>query len=215
MGSIVKLIADTLGYVLSFVCPPNIFSLFRALLSHVYTGFLRKRFGTFGKGALIAYKAQNLHGLNTIFIGERTKISQGAQLTTWESADGKQGIIRIGQNCNIRDDVHITSVRNIKIGNNLLTGTNVLITDNSHGKTDYHNMCIAPDEREIVSKGSVTIGDNVWIGNNVCIMPGVKVGDGVIIGANSIVTKDIPNYCVAAGIPAKIIRINKDVFHET
>ena len=71
-------------------------------------------------------------------------------------------------------------------------------------------MLIAPEDRQVISKGEVVIGNNVWIGNNVCVMPGVHIGDGAIIGANSIVTKDIPSMCVAAGIPAKIIRNNQN-----
>ena len=211
MKNVVKFVAETFGYLMSFICPPKLPALLHAVITHIYTGFLRKRFGALGAGALIAFKAQNLHGLNTVFIGARTKINRGVQLTTWVSTDGVQGVIRIGENCNIRENAHITALKNITIGNNLLTGTNILIADNSHGRTDYFNMCIAPDDREIISKGTVIIGDNVWIGNNVCIMPGVKIGNGVIIGANSVVTKDIPDYCIAAGIPAKIIKINNEL----
>ena len=67
-------------------------------------------------------------------------------------------------------------------------------------------MIIIPYEREIVSKGKIVIGNNVWLGNNVCVMPGVTIGDGVVVGANSVVTKDVPPYCVAVGVPAKIIK---------
>lgn len=51
-----------------------------------------------------------------------------------------------------------------------------------------------------------TIGNNVWLGNNVCVMPEVTIGDGAIIGANSVVTHDIPAYCMAAGVPARVIK---------
>jgi acetyltransferase-like isoleucine patch superfamily enzyme len=67
-------------------------------------------------------------------------------------------------------------------------------------------MGMPVDERLLVSKGAVVIGNNVWIGNNACIMPGVSIGDGAIIGANSVVTHDIPAYSVAGGIPAKVIK---------
>jgi acetyltransferase-like isoleucine patch superfamily enzyme len=63
-----------------------------------------------------------------------------------------------------------------------------------------------PSERDLYSKGSVTIEDNVWIGDKVTILPNVRIGEGSVIGANSVVTKDIPPFCVAAGNPAKIIR---------
>ena len=90
----------------------------------------------------------------------------------------------------------------ISIGDYVLTGTNVFISDNSHGYTDSHSLHEPTTTRPIVSKGKVKIGNNVWIGNNVCIMAGVTIGDGVIIGANSVVTKDVPAYTVVAGVPA-------------
>lgn len=65
---------------------------------------------------------------------------------------------------------------------------------------------IAPNKRPLYCKGPVIIGNNVWIGEKASIMPGVTIGDGVIIAANSVVTKDIPSYSLAAGIPAKIIK---------
>ena len=69
-------------------------------------------------------------------------------------------------------------------------------------------MNVQPRLRQLVSKGEVIIEDNVWIGNNVCILGGVRIGMGSIIGANTVVTKDIPPYSIAAGVPAKIISHN-------
>ena len=59
----------------------------------------------------------------------------------------------------------------------------------------------------INSKGPVNIGKNVWTGTNVCIMPGVSIGNGAIIGANSVVTHDIPEAAVAVGAPARVVKI--------
>ena len=66
-------------------------------------------------------------------------------------------------------------------------------------------MSMAPTTRPLYSKGRVSIGKNVWIGDKATILPGVTIGDGVIVGANSVVTKDIPHYKIAIGCPAKII----------
>ncbi len=93
------------------------------------------------------------------------------------------------------------------IGDYLLTGPNVLITDNSHGYNQTaEELSIAPNQRPLYSKREVHIGNNVWIGQNACILPGVTIGDGVIIAANSVVTHDIPAYSIAAGSPAKVIK---------
>lgn len=61
-------------------------------------------------------------------------------------------------------------------------------------------------ERQLVSKGEVVIGNNVWIGDKAAILAGVHIGDGAIIGANSVVAKDVPANCVVGGIPAKVLR---------
>ena len=131
-----------------------------------------------------------------------------AVLTAWDNQDGRKYTpeIRIGKNCNFGDFIHITAINKIQIGDNLLTGRWVTITDNSHGDTQLESLKTAPIKREWVSKGPVIIGNNVWIGDKATILPGVTIGDGAIIGANSVVTSDIPSYCVAGGNPAKIIK---------
>ncbi len=63
-----------------------------------------------------------------------------------------------------------------------------------------------PIHRPLVVKGPIVIEDNVWIGERVCILSGVNIGKGAIIAANSVVTHDVPEYCVAAGSPAKVIK---------
>jgi acetyltransferase-like isoleucine patch superfamily enzyme len=105
---------------------------------------------------------------------------------------------------------HITAVNRIVIGDNLLTGRFVLITDNSHGSFRKDELSIHPSSRPITSKGEVIIGNNVWLGDKVSILPGVHIGDGCIIGANSVVTHSIPPFSIAAGNPAKILNTIKE-----
>ena len=147
-----------------------------------------------------------LHGTEYIHIGDGCTFESGLQLTAWNSGDTPPSII-IGNNCLFRKNAHITATNGITIGNHLLTGTNVFISDNFHGETitDRDLLETPPGERPLHSKGTVSIGDNVWLGNNVCVLPGVTIGDGAIIGANSVVTHDIPAFSIAAGIPAKIL----------
>lgn len=80
------------------------------------------------------------------------------------------------------------------------------ITDNGHGDTDYETLQQVPINRRLHSKGDVTIGNNVWIGDKATILPAVTIGDGAVIAANSVVTKDVPAYSVVAGNPAKVIK---------
>ena len=94
----------------------------------------------------------------------------------------------------------------IIIGNNVLTGKKVLITDNAHGASDRFTIDTPPMSRPLYSKGPVIIEDNVWIGEKASIMPGVHIHKGCIIAANAVVTKDIPPHCIVAGVPAKIVK---------
>lgn len=114
--------------------------------------------------------------------------------------------ITIGNDCHFGQHNHITAINEIQIGDGVLTGSWVTITDNAHGNTDYESLKLKPAERKLFSKGKVVIGNNVWIGDKATILPGVTIGDGAIIAANSVVTKDVPAYSVVGGIPAKIIK---------
>lgn len=145
-----------------------------------------------------------MKGTECITIGARTIFDEGLFLTAW-TAHGTPSIT-IGQGCNFGAFNHITAINNITIGDNCLTGKSVTITDNSHGEIDRESLNIPPNKRKVVSKGPVIIGNNVWIGDKATILPNVTIGDGSIIAANAVVGKDIPPYCVAAGIPAKIIK---------
>ncbi len=171
------------------------------LRAKIFTQFVKRYFKHFGTHSYLFPPIMALKGLNKIEIGNHVSFGSNLQLTVWDD-----GCIIIGDGCKIREYCHITAKNRIVIGQNLLTGTNVLITDNSHGAFVREQLNIHPAERPIVSKGAVTIGNNVWLGNNVCVMPGVTIGDGVIVGANSVVTHDIPAYSMAVGIPAKIVK---------
>ena len=81
----------------------------------------------------------------------------------------------------------------IEIGDGFVSGKWVTITDNGHGDSSYENLTKPVSQRPIISKGSVIIGKNVWVGDKATILPGVTIGDGVIVGANSVITKDIPS----------------------
>ncbi len=149
-----------------------------------------------------------IRGEKCITIGDSTHIGNGCVLTAWEhTADGGTHTpeIRIGSNCSIGEYNNITSTNRIIIGDNLLTGRWVTITDNNHGDTNPKTLQLPPLSRPVTSKGPVVIGKNVWIGDKATILPGVTIGDGAVIGANSVVTRDVEAYAVVAGIPAKVI----------
>lgn len=114
--------------------------------------------------------------------------------------------IVFGKNVLMNSRCHIGVINKIIIGDNVLVGCNVLITDHSHGLNNYEDVDTAPADRPLYSKGPVIIEDNVWICENAVILAGVTIGHNSIIGANSVVTKSIPPYSIAAGNPARVIR---------
>jgi len=152
-----------------------------------------------------------LRGERCIAIGENTRFGDDIYLTAWERYGNQilNPIIEIGSNCNFGAFNHITAINRIVIGDNCLTGKWVTISDNNHGTTNIDDLRIEPQKREVVSKGSVEIGKNVWIGDKATILGGVTIGDGAVIAANTVVVKDVPEYCVVAGNPARIIKDNR------
>ena len=171
----------------------------------------RRLFKYFGEGSFFQ-KISLLKGPQYISIGEKCIFEQFLHLTaldTFQSKDSVQHFsptITIGSNCYFGAFNHITAINSIEIGNNLLTGKFVTITDNSHGDTSFKTLQKAPTSRLLYSKGPVKIGNNVWIGDKATILPNVTIGDGVVIAANAVVTKDVPAYCVVAGNPAHIVK---------
>lgn len=105
---------------------------------------------------------------------------------------------------------HIGATHYVEIGNNVLFGSKVFVTDHGHGiysgNGEHSSPNESPFERKLDSDNEVIIGDNVWVGDNVTILPNVHIGNGCVIGSNSVVTKDIPDNCIAVGIPAKVIK---------
>ena len=117
-------------------------------------------------------------------------------------------LIEIGENVEINDEVHIGATEKIIIEDNVLIASKVYISDHNHGcyKGDEQDSPMSiPKERKIYSS-PIKIEKNVWIGELCCILQGVTIGEGSIIGAMSVVTKDIPPYTIAVGSPAKLIK---------
>jgi acetyltransferase-like isoleucine patch superfamily enzyme len=96
----------------------------------------------------------------------------------------------------------IASLRYVHIGKNILIADKVYISDNLHA---YEDITIPIVNQPVIFKGNVYIGDDSWIGQNVSII-GASIGKHCVIGANSVVTRDIPDYCVAVGSPARVVK---------
>ena len=118
-------------------------------------------------------------------------------------------VLQFGKNVQINDYVHITAMESVKIGNNVLLASKIYISDCSHGsycgdENDSPPNTI-PAARPLFAK-PVLIEDNVWLGEFVSVLPGVTIGKGTIVGANSVVAKSLPANVIAIGTPAKPIK---------
>lgn len=181
-----------------------------SLLSHInqklYSIWICQKFNC--SKVVFKRKVNFLKGCRYFKIGQGTKFGKMVVLTAWDQYQGEEfnPYVKIGENCNFGDYLHLTCINKISIGNNVLTGRWVTISDNGHGNSDSKNLKISPVKRNLSSKGPVIIGNNIWIGDKATILSGVSIGEGAIIGANAVVTRDVPPYSVAAGNPAKIIK---------
>lgn len=181
------------GHYLTYV-------LGRAIATGRYAGW----FGRIGKGCKLS-PGLRLGNAKHIKLGKNVSIMANCVLEcTGSTADMELGnYISIGEYC------HITCSRRVKIADGLLTGRFVLITDNAHGANLPEELSTSPLSREVFSPGPVIIGRNVWIGDKATILPGVTIGEGAVIAANAVVTKDVPPFSVAAGCPARVIKTVK------
>lgn len=147
--------------------------------------------------------------LGTISVQEKTCIRGSLEI---QRANGR---IEIGSNCYIGDHTRLWAADSIRIGNHVLVAHNVNIFDNDTHPTDYQER--RDDAENIIFYGKrldysslhcspVEIGDDVWIGCNSIILKGVTIGNGVIVAAGSVVTKDVPDNVMVAGNPAKVVK---------
>lgn len=164
-----------------------------------------RRFGRFGAGSIICFPHNTIFNERYIHIGEGTMI--GPQVTLSAGmVPGQQclsdPVVRIGSRCLIGKGSGIVGHFGIEIGDDVWTGHHVYITDQNHGYQDIH----LPISLQTQPERPVTIGDGSWLGHGTVVLPGSKIGKHVTIGANSVVSGEIPDYSVAVGSPAKVIR---------
>lgn len=173
----------------------------------IYSLWIKQIFGYSGNGFFVQYPS-NIKGGKYMTIGNNFIAGDRLRLECWDTFVGDKFSpnLTIGSNVVCNYNIHIGCINKVIIGDNVLLGSNILITDHQHGFINENDIAIPPVKRRLYSLGPVIIEDEVWIGENVSIMPNVTIGKGCIIGANSVVTKCFPAYSVIAGVPAKIIK---------
>lgn len=159
------------------------------------------------KRARLIRQPFDIRGKKYIELNEGFTCGFGCRLEAYPKNKNEKVLI-FGKNIQINDYVHIAAREKIVIGDNVLIASKVFISDLDHGcysSGTIFDMNIVPTERKLFSK-PVTIHKNVWIGENVSILSGVEIGDNSIIGAGSVVTKNIPMNTIAVGNPARVIK---------
>lgn len=157
-----------------------------------------------------------IKGVKYISIGNSFKLGKHSILEAWDFHNQIlfSPQILIGDNVSIGEYCHLGCINSIIIDDNVLLGSNVMIIDHSHGKSNTEDFLIAPNQRVLYSKGKIHIESGVWIGEKVSVLPNVTIGKNSIIGANSVVTHDIPPNCVASGNPALVLKVISPIGNE-
>jgi acetyltransferase-like isoleucine patch superfamily enzyme len=164
-----------------------------------------RRFGSFGSGTCISWPTGYVFGERWIHLGEDTLVGSHVTLSAG-MVPGQQmvtdPVVRIGDRCLIGRGSAIVGHLSIDIGDDVFTGMNVYITDQNHGYEDLD----MPIGTQLPSEDPVVIGADSWIGSGAVILPGARIGRHVVVGANSVVRGEIPDYSVVVGSPGRVVR---------
>jgi acetyltransferase-like isoleucine patch superfamily enzyme len=183
-----------------------------------------KLFREVGRGVIFG-RGLTLRHPDRISIGQRTAIDDYVMLDASGAGDagvvigedvilsrniviqGKLAPITIGDASDIGCNTVLSSVSGIQIGQKALIAANVYI---GGGRYVTKSLTTPMADQGLETKGPTVIGDDVWIGANAVVIDGVRVGRGAIIGAGAVVSSDIPDFAIAVGVPAKVIRLREE-----
>jgi acetyltransferase-like isoleucine patch superfamily enzyme len=167
------------------------------LVRYVWGGV---KFGSFGWHTSIR-KPLLFQNTKSIFLEDGVRVGKYSWLAASRLLENDSKLI-LKEGCTVGDFAHIYASKEIIIERKVLIANFVYIADNVHG---YEDINVPIMHQNIVQKKPVRIGEGSWIGEHVCII-GANIGKHCVIGANSVVTHDIPDYSIAVGSPAKVIK---------
>lgn len=164
-----------------------------------------RRFGAFGERSIIAFPTGAIYNERWIRIGSDTMIGPHVSLTAG-MAPGQEmvsdPVVSIGDRTLIGQGSYIVGHFHIEIGDDIQTGPYVYITDQNHVYEDPD----VPIGRQWPVESSVAIGSGSWLGTGVIVLPGARIGRNVAVGAGSVVVGELPDHCVAVGVPARVVK---------
>lgn len=170
------------------------------ILSYIYNGYKMLRFNSFGKGSYIGKNLTlNKSPKSNLIIGKRVRIGNHARFSLY----GDNSNIHIHDSVYAGSNISIITSNTVVIEQDVLLASYISIIGHNHGIDPDSN--ISYGKQDLIGK-PILIKEGSWIGERVCILPGVTIGKKSIVGCGAIVTNDIPDYAIAVGNPAKIIK---------
>ena len=181
---------------------------FFLVISKIYTLLIKNSFQSFGKKTIIKPFLNFSHPEyikigNYVNVGNSCRITVSTDFAGVKTQSTTKTKINIGNHVDIGNDTFISANNDIKIGNHVIMAPYVFITDHDHG---FYQTDKNLHQQPLTQNGHVSIGDNVFLGTKCSILKNVSIGQHSVVGANSVVTQNVPAFSIVAGNPAKIIK---------
>jgi acetyltransferase-like isoleucine patch superfamily enzyme len=171
--------------------------------TRLFTLLISSAFKELGAGSRIDPPFR-FYGLKWISLGENVMVNGDCWMQVVPGhGDGKGARLIIKSHAGIGMGAHISAARQVVLEEYVLLGRNVYISDHAHA---YEDVALPIGEQGINRIAPVTIGRETWLGENVVVLPGVTIGKHCVIGANSVVNRSIPDFSVAVGAPARVVK---------
>lgn len=174
----------------------------RRATGKLFSLLIASSFARFGRRSTIMYPLR-LTGEERISIGNRVTIGAGSWLQALPHDDDTSQAITIGDYTSMQEGCVVSAVRRVVLEDSVLLARNVYISDHMHA---YSRVGVPILDQGVDKIKPVLIKSGAWLGQNVVVCPGVTIGRGAVIGANSVVTTDLPDFSVSVGAPARVVK---------
>lgn len=179
----------------------TIFRIRNNLHARLFALVFARRFRRYGRHTRLVLPL-GIEGIGNISLGDDVYVGYRTTLAAVPLTGSPTCALEIGAGTSLGSFNHVYATRRVVVGANVLTANGVYISDNLHGYEDVTRPIKQQGVRQVAD---TLIGDGTWLGHNACVF-GARIGRNCVVGANSVVTRDVPDYCVVAGAPARIIR---------
>lgn len=176
-----------------------------SLSEMISTGYALILTKIFYRGARLIRRPLYMRGKKGLIFGKGLTTGHGCR---FDLVSNKEHVLCLGEGCEIGDYTHIVAHEKVVIGNNVLMASKIFISDTNHGtyKGDRQSSPYSKPNSRMLFTNPVEIGDNVWLGENVVVLPGTKIGNGCVVGANTVVSGNFGDNLIIVGAPAKVIK---------